>query len=124
MLSLIFHSITQQTRSFCPWIGNRTMLLFIDDFSTPRVSPSMQRVLNRLLLQRSSEFLAKVATEAWSTFVPEDSSGKNLQDGDDYQFVDMGEESLFLPDRERLAFLRAVFSRRLASDVRIPEGKA
>jgi hypothetical protein len=110
----------QQARASCAWIGNRTVLLFIDDFSTPRVSPSMQRVLNRLLLQRSSEFLAKVATEAWSTFVPEDSSGKNLQDGDDYQFVDMGEESLFLPDSERLAFLDQVFSRRLQADPRMP----
>ena len=114
----------QQVRACCPWMAGRSLLLFVDDFSTPRVSESMQRVLNRLFLQRSSEFLAKVATEAWSTFIPEDSSGKNLQDGDDYQLVDMGEESLFLPDRERLDFLRAVFSRRLASDVRMPEGKA
>ena len=114
----------QQVRTCCPWIAGRAVLLFVDDFSTPRVSESMQRVLNRLFLQRSPEFLAKVATEAWSTFIPEDSSGKNLQDGDDYQLVDMGEESLFLPDHERLAFLRAVFSRRLESDVRMPEGKA
>jgi hypothetical protein len=114
----------QQVRTCCPWIGYRTVLLFVDDFSTPRVSPSMQRTLNRLLLQRSPEFLTKVATEAWSTFVPEDSSGKNLQDGDDYQLVDMGEESLFLPDHERLAFLTQVFSRRLAMDPRMPDGQA
>jgi hypothetical protein len=114
----------QQARACCPWIGARTVLLFVDDFSTPRVSPSMQRTLNRLLLQRSPEFLAKVATEAWSTFVPEDSSGKNLQDGDDYQLVDMGEESLFLPDSERLDFLEQVFSRRLSLDQREPEDKA
>jgi hypothetical protein len=114
----------QQVRACCPWIGVRTVLLFVDDFSTPRVSPSMQRTLNRLLLQRSPEFLAKVATEAWSTFVPEDSSGKNLQDGDDYQLVDIGEESLFLPDNERLAFLEQVFSRRLGMDPRIPNGLA
>ena len=113
----------QQARACCSWIGSRTVLLFIDDFSTPRVSPSMQKVLNRLLLQRSSEFLAKVATEAWSTFVPEDSSGKNLQDGDDYQFVDMGEESLFLPDSQRLAFLDQVFTRRLSLDPRMPSGQ-
>ena len=111
----------QQARSCCQWIGQRTVLLFIDDFSTPRVSPSMQRTLNRLLLQRSPEFLTKVATEAWSTFVPEDSSGKNLQDGDDYQLVDMGEESLFLPDRERLEFLEQVFTRRLSLDPRVPK---
>jgi hypothetical protein len=113
----------QQVRACCAWMTGRAILLFVDDFSTPRVSESMQRVLNRLFLQRSPEFLAKVATEAWTTFVPEDSSGKNLQDGDDYQLVDMGEESLFLPDHERLSFLRAVFSRRLESDVRIPQDK-
>jgi hypothetical protein len=114
----------QQARIVCPWIGDRTILLFVDDFSTPRVSPSMQRTLNRLLLQRSPEFLAKVATEAATTFVPEDSSGKNLQDGDDYQLVDMGEESLFLPDRERLEFLEQVFIRRLSLDPRVPNGQA
>jgi hypothetical protein len=114
----------QQARACCPWMGNRAMLIFVDDFSTPRVSESMQRVLNRLFLQRSPDFLAKVATEAWSTFVPEDSSGKQLQDGDDYQLVDMGEESLFLPDHERLSFLTDVFSRRLQIDARLPNGKA
>lgn len=112
----------QQASEFCPWIRGRPILLFIDDYSTPRVNPSMQRVLNRLFLQRSPHFLAKLATEASSTFVPEDSSGKNLEDGDDYQLVDLGEESLFLGESERLAFLNDVFSRRLESDRRIPRG--
>ncbi len=114
----------EQVRLCCPWINDRTVLLFIDDFATPRVTAAMQRVLNRLFLQRSPAFLAKLATEAWSTFVPEDSSGKNLQDGDDYQLVDMGEESLFLPDAERLAFLSDVFARRLAVDPRMPKDNA
>ena len=114
----------QQARGCCPWMNDRSVLLFVDDFSTPRIPLSMQRVLNRLFLQRSPDFLAKVATEAWSTFVPEDSSGKNLQDGDDYQLVDMGEESLFLNDIDRLAFLREIFSRRLAIDPRVRSGEA
>ena len=113
--------LVQQARRSCKWIGDKYVLLFIDDYSIPRVSVAMQRVLNRLFLQRSSEFLAKIATEASSTFVTEDSSGKNLQDGDDYQLVDMGEEALFLPDRERLSFLNEVFLRRLRFDPRIPE---
>jgi hypothetical protein len=112
----------QQLPQLCPWIGGRPALLFVDDYSTPRVTPSMQRVLNRLFLQRSAHFLAKLATEASSTFVSEDSSGKSLEDGDDYQLVDMGEESLFLRDSERSAFLNAVFSRRLESDSRVPRG--
>ena len=117
-------TFVQEVRKGCPWIGERTVLLFVDDFSTPRVSPSMQRVLNRLFLQRSSQFLCKIATEAFTTFVSEDSSGKKLQDGDDYQLVDMGEEALFLTEEERLVFLREVFSRRLSVDPRVPAGGA
>lgn len=112
----------QKARTLCTWIGQRSVIVFVDDYSTPRVSASMQRVLNRLLLQRSPYFLAKLATEAATTFHAEDSSGKNLEDGDDYQFVDMGEEALFLPERERLAFLNEVLARRLESDHRIPRG--
>lgn len=112
----------QQARELCPWIGDRSVLLFIDDYSTPRVTASMQLALNRLFLQRSPYFLSKLATEASSTFISEDSSGKILEDGDDYQLIDMGEESLFLLESERLAFLNEVFSRRLELDLRIPRG--
>ena len=107
-------------RDDCVWIGNRSVLVFVDDFSTPRVSASMQRVLNRLFLQRSPHFLAKLATESWSTFVPEDSSGKALEDGEDYQLIDLGEESLFLADVDRSRFLNEVFSKRLSLDSRLP----
>ena len=110
--------LLQTVRQTCGWAKGKAILVFVDDFSTPRVSGSMQRVLNRLFLQRSPHFLAKLATESWSTFVPEDSSGKALEDGDDYQLIDMGEESLFLSDLDRLAFLNEVFSKRLELDPR------
>ena len=106
-------------RANCTWAANRFVLLFVDDFSTPRVSGSMQRVLNRLFLQRSPHFLSKLAPESWSAFVPEDSSGKALEDGEDYQLIDIGEESLFLTDRDRLMFLNEVFSKRLSLDSRL-----
>ena len=50
----------------------------------------------------------------------QDSSGKTLEDGDDYQLADIGEESLFLPDGERMGFLGEVFARRLEADGRVP----
>jgi hypothetical protein len=109
-------------RSEVQWIGTKPVFLFIDDYSTPRVSRAIQRVLNRFIFLRSSEFVTKVATESATTFVPEDSSGKMLQDGDDYQMVDMGEESLFMKDEERQEFLDEVFSRRLSFDSRVPSG--
>ena len=108
-------------RHDCVWARNRSVVVFVDDFSTPRVSAAMQRVLNRLFLQRSPHFLAKLATESWSTFLPEDSSGKALEDGEDYQLIDIGEESLFLTDPDRSAFLNEVFSKRLALDPRLQQ---
>ena len=111
--------LIRETRTRCNWLGDTTVLLFIDDYSSPRVTSSMQRVLNRVFFQRSAEVLSKIATESSTTFVPEDSSGKTLEDGDDFQLVDIGEEALFLPDSERKAFLGEVFARRLPSDSRI-----
>lgn len=106
-------------RKACQWMGTKTVFFFIDDYTTPRLSLSMQRVLNRILFQRSHEFVFKIATEAATTFLSEDSTGKALQDGDDYRLVDLGEEALFMTDIERVAFLSEVFQKRLASDQRI-----
>ncbi|HKO44824.1 MAG TPA: hypothetical protein VJU84_16215 [Pyrinomonadaceae bacterium] len=107
-------------RVFCPWMDTRSIFIFVDDYTTPRISVQMQKVLNRLFFQRSSEFVCKLATESATTFIPVDSSGKMLQDGDDYQMIDMGEESLFMPEDERLAFLEKIFARRLSLDPRLP----
>jgi len=106
-------------RNACRWMGERIVLLFIDDYTTPRLSLSMQRALNRVFFQRSHEFVFKIATEAATTFLPEDLTGKALQEGDDYRLVDLGEEALFMNDTERSAFLSEVFSKRLASDQRV-----
>ena len=106
-------------RRACPWVAMSIVFFFVDDYTTPRVSMPMQRVLNRVFFQRSHDFVFKLATEAATTFVPEDSSGKTLQDGDDYRLVDMGEESLFMSDMERQLFLNEVFQRRLALDSRV-----
>jgi hypothetical protein len=114
-------SFFEELRGACEWVGKREVLLFVDDYSTPRVSEAIQKILNRFLLQRSPYFLTKLATEAWTSFVAMDSSEKNLQDGDDYQMIDLGEESLFLSDSERLEFLNEVFERRLSIDARVPD---
>jgi hypothetical protein len=108
-------------RTACTWINSKTVFIFIDDYTTPRIPINMQRVLNRLFFQRSPDFVCKIATESATTFFPIDSSNKVLQDGDDFQLIDMGEEALFMQDSERETFLNEVFKRRLVLDNRIPE---
>jgi len=111
-------------RKTCLWVDSRRFFIFIDDYTTPRVSESMQRSLNRIFFQRSSQFVCKIATESANTFIAQDSSGKVFQYGDDYRLVDLGEEALFLTDAERLDFLENVFRRRLEKDERVPGGWA
>jgi hypothetical protein len=108
-----------ELRTRCDWLFDKIVFVFLDDYTTPRVSVQMQRVLNRVIFQRSSEFVFKIATEAATTFVAEDSSGKLLQDGDDYRLIDMGEESLFMSESERQSFLNDIFSKRMARDPRL-----
>lgn len=109
-------------KRFCPWMDGRGVFIFIDDYTTPRISEPMQNILNRLFFQRSAEFVCKIATESATTFIPTDSSGKFLQDGDDFFLIDMGEEALFMQDAEKEKFLNEIFQRRLAQDQRIPKG--
>jgi len=110
-----------KVRPLFSWLEGRHVFLFFDDYSTPRLSSPMQQVLNRILLQRSSHFVAKIATEAATTFVALDTSGKVLQEGDDYKLVDMAEEALFLGEAERDHFLQELFTRRLTLDRRVPK---
>jgi hypothetical protein len=105
-------------RPSCKWIDTRKIFLFVDDYSAPRVQESMQIVLNRLLFQRSSEFLCRISTEAFTTFIPRDMSGKTLQQGDDFRLIDMAAETIVLKDDEREEFLNEVFRRRLKLDNR------
>lgn len=109
-----------ELRRILDWITDKTVILFIDDYTLPRVSESMQKILNRMFLRRSSQFVSKIATEAATTFIAEDSSGKQLQDGDDFALIDMAEESLFMQKEEKEEFLLDVFARRLCLDNRIP----
>ena len=69
-------------------MGQKIVFFFIDDYTTPRLSFSIQRALNRVFFQRSHDFVFKIATEAATTFLPEDLTGKALQEGDDYRLVD------------------------------------
>jgi len=111
-------SFSKKAKYLFPWIGNKYIYYFIDDYSTPRVNTSMQRILNRIFFQRSSDFVCKIATEASTTFQNRDSSSKILQEGDDYQLVDLGEVAIQMGDSDREGFLDEIFKRRLRNDSR------
>jgi len=105
-----------QTR--IPWIGDRPLYFFLDDYSLPRVSESLQTVLNSVIFKRSDCFFFKISTESPSTFCRRDYSGKTLDDPHDFELTDLGSVTIDLPDEDRANFLDEMTRRRFAREDR------
>jgi energy-coupling factor transporter ATP-binding protein EcfA2 len=98
------------------------IFLLIDDYTTPRINVVMQAELNRIFFRRSEYYVTKITTEAATTIVTQDSTGKIFQIGDDYELIDMATESFVMENKERVSFLQDLFGKRLELDARIPNG--
>jgi serine/threonine protein kinase len=101
-----------------PWITDRPLYFFLDDYSLPRVSESLQTVLNSVIFQRSDCFFFKISTESPSTFCRTEYSGKTLDDPHDFELTDLGSVTIDLPDEDRANFLDEVSRRRFAREDR------
>jgi len=110
-----------QLQKKMPWVGDKPVYFFLDDYSLPRVSRSLQKVLNSVVFQRSDCFFFKISTEAPSTLYRKDYSGKTLDSPHDYELTDLGSVTIHLPDDDRERFLDDVFSRRLSREVRFKD---
>ena len=95
------------------WLNNVPTMIFIDDYSTPRISESIQACLNRIIFQRSAELLFKVTTESITTFHPYDSDGKLLEIGREYDLIDLGGSFLHASFKRRSKFIQDVIDKRL-----------
>jgi tRNA A-37 threonylcarbamoyl transferase component Bud32 len=99
-----------------PWIGGRPLYFFLDDYSLPRVSKVLQKILNSVLFQRSDCFFFKISTESPSTLYREDYTNKVLDAPHDFELTDLGSVTIDLSDEKRETFLDDVFYRRLARE--------
>jgi tRNA A-37 threonylcarbamoyl transferase component Bud32 len=99
-----------------PWIGERPLYFFLDDYSLPRVSKVLQKILNSVLFQRSDCFFFKISTESHSTLYREDYTNKVLDAPHDFELTDLGSVTIDLSDEKRRTFLDEVFYRRLARE--------
>lgn len=99
-----------------PWISSRPLYFFLDDYSLPRVSKVLQKILNSVIFQRSDCFFFKVSTESPSTLYREDYTNKVLDAPHDFELTDLGSITIDLADEKRGTFLDEVFYRRLARE--------
>jgi len=112
----------QFLQEFVGWLKDVPLIIFIDDYSTPKITKYLQATLNRIIFQRSAELLFKVSTESITTFHPYDSDEKLLEVGREYALIDLGSSFQHTSFDTRSKFIQEVVDKRLinASEYEFP----
>ncbi len=95
-----------------PWLEGLSSFVFLDDYSTPRVSEQLQASLNRAIFQRWDTVFFKVATEHITSLHPHDSSGKLLEPDREYSVMDLGASFMTAEADSRRQFISDVVNTR------------
>lgn len=88
---------------------------FIDDYSMPHITESLQQNLNRLLMQRNEFCFFKMATESPVSYAASDIDGKSYVEGREFEVLNLGLTYLRGEQLRKLEFLDDVFVRRFKS---------
>ena len=103
-----------------PWLKNRAIYFFLDDYSLPNISEHIQETLHDFILfpSEGSEYYFKLSTESVVSFHPYNSKGKLLEEGREYVIVDLG--YFFLHNKGQVDnFLFEVINNRLRNSENI-----
>ncbi|HCN19711.1 MAG TPA: hypothetical protein DIS73_05430 [Planctomycetia bacterium] len=83
-----------QLETHVPWIGQKPLYFFLDDYTIPIVTREVQRILNPIIFKRRSKLFFKISTEATNSFAREGLRGKPLELDQDFELIDLATESL------------------------------
>lgn len=96
------------------FLEQRPFYFFIDDYSDPKISQSLQANLNRLLMYRSSDVFFKLSTESPISFSRQDVDGKQFVESREYDLLNLGLRYLEDDSDRREQFLEDLFTRRFS----------
>ena len=100
-------------------VGSKDFFFFLDDYSTPMLSPSIQRILNTIIFRRSAELYFKVATESVESILLTGLNDKYLEERDDYILIDWATEVLLRDERDNEILVEELIAPRIEWDSRI-----
>jgi hypothetical protein len=95
------------------WVGEKPLYFFLDDFTIPIVTRSIQQVLNPIIFKRRSKLFFKISTEATNSFHRSGLHGKPLELHQDFELIDLATESLHQPEKSKTDFLDKIFRPRI-----------
>ena len=84
----------------------------MDDYSTPLVSVSAQKILNTVIFRRSPELLFKVATESVESIEFVGLNEKYLEEEDDYVLIDWATEIIQRDKRDNVILVEELLAPR------------
>jgi hypothetical protein len=106
-------SLVREISRNCEWIEEKPFYFFLDDYSTPLITPQTQRILNAVVFRRCATAIFKIATESAESFLPVGLNGKILQEKDDYVLIDFGTQALMSSSAQNKSILSAILTRRI-----------
>ncbi|MDC6385378.1 hypothetical protein D2V93_02895 [Flagellimonas taeanensis] len=105
--------MVQETQKNVIWITKRPFYFFLDDYTLPLISGQTQRILNPILFKRRSTLFFKISTESSNSFDITGVRGKPLELTQDFELIDMANESLHLSKSSKRELLNKIFIPRI-----------
>lgn len=102
-----------------PWLKERPIFFFLDDYSLPRISEPLQKTLHDFIFLGYPECFFKISTDSVTTFYPYDSLGKLIHETREYDVIDLGSYFLHKGDPAKKAFLVEIINNRLQNAEKI-----
>ena len=99
-------------RSHFSFLYNLRFFFFIDDYSHPKITKTLQQNLNRALMHRSPDVFFKVSTESPVSFSREDIDGKKFVESREFTLLNLGLRYIMDSGHLTAEFLRDLFARR------------
>jgi hypothetical protein len=105
--------ITNHLKECLPKLHKSGIVFLLDDYSTSRVHPDIQALLNRIIFERRDSHYFKVSCEKFG-FTGKDIDQIRIDEAREYESIDAGDQAIFEMDEPtKRHFISSLIDRRL-----------
>ena len=113
-------NLTEKLQTEVPWMRERPIYFFLDDYSVPKIPKTMQGAINDVIMERYPNCFFKVSTESVNTFYHYDSRNKPLDEVREFDTIDLGAYFLEADSTTKQTFLAQIINNRFENAQGIP----
>ena len=98
----------------CGFPNSEPFYFFLDDYSSPMVSETTQKILNPIIFRRSDSVFFKISTESTESFITTGLNNRILENGSDYSLVNLASIVIQSQDYEIENIINSIFEKRIS----------